>query len=77
MTNDTISDMLLRIRNANLIKNQYVFITKTTLTINIAKILMEEGFIDAFRVQEVFLKGKSTFQLCIFLKYKGCAICFV
>nr|UXD06268.1 ribosomal protein S8 [Eutreptia sp. CCAC 1914B] len=71
MVSDTVSDMILRIRNANLIKNQYVFIPKTTLTINIAKILMEEGFIEAFRMQEVYSKGKSISQLCIFLKYKG------
>lgn len=75
MVSDTVSDMILRIRNANLIKNKYVFITKTTLTINIAQILMEEGFIEAFRMQEVYLKGKPISQLCIFLKYKGCATC--
>ena len=75
MVNDTVSDMLLRIRNANLIKKKYVFIIKTTLTVTIAQILVKEGFIEAFRMQEVYLKGKPNSQLCIFLKYKGCVIC--
>lgn len=75
MVSDIVSDMILRIRNANLIRSQYVFITKTTLTINIAKILVEEGFIEAFRMQDVYLRGKTISQLCIFLKYKGCANC--
>jgi Ribosomal protein S8 len=75
MVIDTVSDMILRIRNSNLIKSQYVFIPKTTLTINIAKILVEEGFIDAFRMQDVYFRGKTISRLCIFLKYKGCANC--
>ena len=46
MTNDTIADMLTRIRNANLAKHQIVQIPSTKLTRNIAKDLFSEGLIN-------------------------------
>lgn len=48
MVNDTISDMLTRIRNANLASKTCVAIPKTNVHINIAKILESEGFIESF-----------------------------
>jgi small subunit ribosomal protein S8 len=48
MVTDTISDMLTRIRNANLAKHQIVQIPSTNVTRNIAKVLLEEGFIESF-----------------------------
>lgn len=48
MVNDTISDMLTRIRNANLASKNCVAIPKTKIHINIAKILEQEGFIESF-----------------------------
>jgi small subunit ribosomal protein S8 len=48
MVNDTISDMLTRIRNANLASKTSVAIPKTNVHINIAKILESEGFIESF-----------------------------
>jgi small subunit ribosomal protein S8 len=44
--NDSISDMLTRIRNANLAKKSSVIIPRTKLTVEIAKILEKEGFIE-------------------------------
>ena len=44
-SNDTISDMLTRIRNANLARHKVVNIPSTKVTRNIAKVLQEEGFI--------------------------------
>lgn len=44
--NDRISDMLTRIRNANLAKKSSVIIPKTKLTLEIAQILEKEGFIE-------------------------------
>ena len=48
MTNDTIADMLTRIRNANLAKHQIVQIPSTKVTRNIANVLLAEGFIESF-----------------------------
>lgn len=67
MVNDTISDMLTRLRNANLAKHQIVEVPSTKMTRNIASILLEEGFIQAF--EEVGESFNS--QLLLSLKYKG------
>ena len=47
MPNDTIADMLTRIRNANLAKHQIVQIPLTNVTRNIAKVLLDEGLVIA------------------------------
>nr|QCI05893.1 ribosomal protein S8 [Dasysiphonia japonica] len=67
MVNDIISDMLTRIRNANLAKHQIVQITSTKLTKNIIKVLKEEGFIYEF--EEVGENIKN--NLIVSLKYRG------
>ena len=46
LINDSISDMLTRIRNATLAKKSNVIIPRTKLTVEIAKILEKEGFIE-------------------------------
>jgi small subunit ribosomal protein S8 len=73
MVNDVIADMITRIRNANLIKSRYVYIPKTRLTVNIAQILKEEGFIKSFNERDLDNKGRSIFNkfICLSLKYKG------
>ena len=43
--NDTIADMLTRIRNACLVKHQTTNIPSTKMTRSIAKVLKDEGFI--------------------------------
>jgi len=66
--------MLTRIRNANNMKLKTVAITRTNLTLNIAKILKEEGFIDNFEeFGEVILteKGFINRSILLTLKYKG------
>nr|YP_010986341.1 ribosomal protein S8 [Pachymeniopsis lanceolata]WOL37259.1 ribosomal protein S8 [Pachymeniopsis lanceolata] len=67
MVNDTISDMLTRIRNANLAKHQIVQVPATKMTRNIVKVLQEEGFIYEF--QEIGENLKT--YLLISMKYKG------
>ena len=67
MVTDTISDMLTRIRNANLAKHQIVQIPSTNVTRNIAKVLLEEGFIESFEELKNGLKS----SLLLSLKYKG------
>ena len=67
MVNDTISDMLTRIRNANLAKHHIVQVPSTKMTRNIVSVLKEEGFIYEF--EETTRKLRK--YLLISLKYKG------
>jgi small subunit ribosomal protein S8 len=67
VVNDTIADMLTRVRNANLARHQIVQVPSTKMTNNIASVLLEEGFIQNFEeVGEPLNK-----QLLLSLKYKG------
>jgi small subunit ribosomal protein S8 len=60
MVNDTISDMLTRIRNSSLVKKRNTAIEYTKLNLKIAEILEKEGFIQNFEIQKKdFLKKKS------------------
>lgn len=65
--NDTIADMLTRIRNANMARHQKTEIPATKMTRSIAQVLKEEGFITDF--EEVGEGVKK--NLVIALKYKG------
>lgn len=67
MVNDTISDMLTRIRNANNAKHHLVEVPTTKLTKNITQILKEEGFIENFELLEDSRKP----TMLISLKYVG------
>jgi len=64
---DTISDMLTRIRNATMVKHQIVQIPATKMSLAIASILKEEGFIEDF---ESYTENKFKYLL-ISLKYLG------
>nr|YP_009511509.1 ribosomal protein S8 [Gracilariopsis mclachlanii]AXI97386.1 ribosomal protein S8 [Gracilariopsis mclachlanii] len=67
MINDTIADLLTRIRNANLAKHKIVQVYATKMTRNIVKVLQDEGFI--YKFEEI---DENTNQyLLISLKYKG------
>ena len=48
MVNDTIADMLTRIRNANQMKYKMVSVYNTKITKEIANILKEEGYISDY-----------------------------
>ena len=67
MVTDTISDMLTRIRNANMVKHQIVQIPITKMSLAIANILKEEGFITDF---ENYQEGNRHYLL-LSLKYIG------
>nr|QCI06930.1 ribosomal protein S8 [Halydictyon mirabile] len=66
MINDTIADMLTRIRNANLAKHQIVQVPTNNIIKNIIEVLKTEGFIYEFEEIEENLKN----YLLISLKYK-------
>jgi small subunit ribosomal protein S8 len=65
--NDTIADMLTRIRNANMARHQTTQIPATKMTRSIAKVLQNEGFIGEFQEAEEGVKR----NLVVSLKYKG------
>ena len=67
MVTDTISDMLTRIRNATMVKHQIVQIPVTKMSVAIANILKEEGFILGF---ENYQESNKKYLL-LSLKYKG------
>lgn len=67
MVNDTISDMLTRIRNANNAKHHLVEIPTTKMTKNITQILKEEGFIENFEL----LENEKNPTMLVSLKYVG------
>jgi small subunit ribosomal protein S8 len=67
MVNDTIADMLTRIRNANLAKHQIVQIPLTKMTLSIAKVLAAEELINSFEE----LKSGTYSSLLLSLKYIG------
>ena len=64
MVNDKISEMLTRIRNANLVHHKVVQIPSTKLNYKIAKVLRSEGFIKQF---ETVIKDKKR---DLFLSFK-------
>jgi len=53
MVNDTISDMLTRIRNACMAKKTIVLVPLTRMNQKIAQILEKEGFIQSFQITEI------------------------
>jgi len=76
MVNDTISDMLTRIRNASIVRKKSVLIPYTKMNIKIAEILEKEGYILSFELntQQNSKQTKKTSQttlrmIKIYLKY--------
>lgn len=67
MVNDTISDFLTRIRNANNSKHHLVEVTATNVTKNLVQILKEEGFIHDFQI----LNAQNQNSIIISLKYSA------
>ena len=64
MMTDPIADMLTRIRNANALRYASVNMPSSKMKVEIAKILLEEGFITDFKVE-----GDVKKELKITLKY--------
>ena len=51
MINDTISDMLARIRNAILVKHEIVYVLNTKTNQRIGEILKKQGYIKSVKYQ--------------------------
>ena len=52
MTTDPIADMLTRIRNANTAKHETVDVPASKMKISIAEILLKEGYIRSFEIED-------------------------
>jgi len=63
---DPIADMLTRIRNAHKIKAKSVIMPSSKIKVNIAKVLLKEGYVKGFDEEEIE-NGKK--DLNIDLKY--------
>jgi small subunit ribosomal protein S8 len=63
VVNDTISDLLTRIRNAILANHQVVQIPKSKLIVQILKVLVAEQFIEAFK--EISLNKKPVLLISL------------
>ena len=64
---DPVADMLTRIRNANNAKHNTVDVPASNLKKSIAQILLDEGYIKAFTVENDGLQG----MIHVTLKYLG------
>lgn len=62
---DPIADMLTRIRNAVMVRHDFVLIPSTRIKLSLSKILKAEGFINDYEV----LRDKSHRVIKIHLKY--------
>ena len=60
MITDNVSDLLTRIRNANMIKNHIVQVPNTKMSLAIITILKNEGYIENF---EIYKEKKKTYLL--------------
>ena len=66
---DPIADMLIRIRNAQLVGHTEVAMPASKLKASIAKVLKEEGYIEDFALQEKSGEAGAKKELRIALKY--------
>lgn len=73
MVNDTISDLLTRVRNAGLAERATVSIINTKINLKIIQILKKEGFIQNFKLisKKRLARKKAKKTLVIILKYHG------
>lgn len=68
MTNDLVSDMLTRIRNASLARHSFTCVRYSKLNLAILKVLEAEGYIASYNTQN---QKNGQPEIKIFLKYKG------
>ena len=52
LTTDPIADMLTRIRNALIAKHDEVIVPASNMKIALAKILLDEGYIKNYKIEE-------------------------
>lgn len=65
MVTDPIADMLTRVRNANMVRQEFTLVPWSKMKLAIARILKEEGFVENYEV----LKGKPGRVIKLYLRY--------
>nr|AYO28719.1 ribosomal protein S8 [Neotessella volvocina] len=65
MTNDLVSDMLTRLRNASLARHSFTTIKFSKLSLSILKVLQDEGYIKSYETEN------NSYEIRVILKYKG------
>lgn len=68
MTNDLVSDMLTRIRNASMARHSFARVRYSKLNLAILKVLAAEGYIKSYTIET---QGPVDNGVKILLKYKG------
>lgn len=68
MTNDLVSDMLTRIRNASLAKHTFTLVKYSKLNLAILNVLKNEGYIKNYCINE---EKNSSLLIKVILNYKG------
>lgn len=68
MTNDLVSDMLTRIRNASMARHSFARVRYSKLNLAILKVLAAEGYIKSYTIKTL---GPVDNGIKILLKYKG------
>ena len=68
MTNDLVSDMLTRIRNASMARHSFARVRYSKLNLAILKVLAAEGYIKSYALEKQENKEN---EIKILLKYKG------
>jgi len=70
MTNDLVSDMLTRIRNATLARHTFTRIPYSKLNLAILKVFFSEGYIKNYQIEKLD-NDSNRLVIKILLKYKG------
>ena len=68
MTNDLVSDMLTRIRNASLAKHNFTRVKYSKLNLAILHVLKGEGYIKDY---SLYSEENKQLIIKVFLNYKG------
>jgi len=66
---DPIADMLTRIRNVAMAQQSLVSMPSSTLKVDVARILQEEGYLESYELVDGKVNGQKTLRLR--LKYIG------
>jgi small subunit ribosomal protein S8 len=69
MTNDLVSDMLTRIRNASLARHSFTSIRYSKINLGILKVLKSEGYLQDYLIEDE--ENSSKVRIKVLLKYKG------
>lgn len=71
MTNDLVSDMLTRIRNATLARHTFTRVKYSKLSLAVLKVLADEGYIKSYQLEELEEEKSLKREIKVILKYKG------